>query len=458
MYRLRLPGVVVIAIVLAFAPFAQPVFAQPPVPIDIVTWNTGLDDADLSTITDRIRTFDGIEIWMLQEVWRANAASAIAAAVEDGENANYTAILGDSGRDLRLLTIFNADRFQLLDGYEIAHINTTGNARAPLVLQLRDKLSGETFLLMNNHLYRSRDDERWRQATLLNEWARSQTIPVIAAGDYNFDWDYDNGEADHDTGYDNMTADGIWQWVRPERLVPTQCTDNLPCTYDEILVFVFVSGAAQQWQAISDVVVEPGDFPDDQLKSDHRPVRARFVPLAARTSTVTLPTPTPAPQSPAGPSAARSANLRAGPGTTFPIVGGVDAGAPLKIAGQTTVGNDAWYQLASGAWIAGFLVAGVPNVPAVAAPTTEPPRVETVQIPTPVPPLPTAALPPPPPTAVPDAPARSGGNCDPHYPDVCIPPPPPDLDCGQISPRMFRVVGGDPHRFDRDSDGWGCEG
>ena len=47
--------------------------------------------------------------------------------------------------------------------------------------------------------------------------------------------------------------------------------------------------------------------------------------------------------------------------------------------------------------------------------------------------------------------------CDPAYPDVCIPPPPPDLDCGEIEFRRFRVVGDDPHRFDGDDDGLGCE-
>jgi micrococcal nuclease len=54
-------------------------------------------------------------------------------------------------------------------------------------------------------------------------------------------------------------------------------------------------------------------------------------------------------------------------------------------------------------------------------------------------------------------PTSPSGNCDPSYPDVCIPSPPPDLDCGDISFRRFRVVGADPHRFDGDHDGVGCE-
>lgn len=50
-----------------------------------------------------------------------------------------------------------------------------------------------------------------------------------------------------------------------------------------------------------------------------------------------------------------------------------------------------------------------------------------------------------------------GGNCDPAYPSVCIPPPPPDLDCSDIPHRRFRVLAPDPHNFDRDRDGVGCE-
>lgn len=69
------------------------------------------------------------------------------------------------------------------------------------------------------------------------------------------------------------------------------------------------------------------------------------------------------------------------------------------------------------------------------SPATEP-------APTPVP-QPTT----PPPTA----------NCDASYPDVCIPAPPPDLDCGDVPYRRFRVLPPDPHRFDGDYDGIGCE-
>lgn len=53
--------------------------------------------------------------------------------------------------------------------------------------------------------------------------------------------------------------------------------------------------------------------------------------------------------------------------------------------------------------------------------------------------------------------STSGGNCDDSYPGVCIPPYPPDLDCGDIAERDFAVVGSDPHGFDQEGDGLGCE-
>ena len=53
--------------------------------------------------------------------------------------------------------------------------------------------------------------------------------------------------------------------------------------------------------------------------------------------------------------------------------------------------------------------------------------------------------------------ADSRANCDPSYPDVCIPSPPPDLNCGDISYKDFKVLQPDPHGFDRNKDGRGCE-
>ncbi len=65
-------------------------------------------------------------------------------------------------------------------------------------------------------------------------------------------------------------------------------------------------------------------------------------------------------------------------------------------------------------------------------------------------------LPTPTPTPRPSAPPQNS-NCHPSYPDFCIAPPPPDLDCKDIGRKNFTVLQPDPHRFDRDKDGIGCE-
>ena len=72
-----------------------------------------------------------------------------------------------------------------------------------------------------------------------------------------------------------------------------------------------------------------------------------------------------------------SANLRGGPGTEFPVVGGLPAGSPVEVKSRTESGD--WLQLASGAWIAAFLIDDAPprlpiatNIPALPIPTFTP--------------------------------------------------------------------------------------
>lgn len=92
----------------------------------------------------------------------------------------------------------------------------------------------------------------------------------------------------------------------------------------------------------------------------------------------------------------RNANLRGGPGTTYPVVGAVQSGQSLNVIAQSPAGD--WYQLDNGQWIAGFLV------DSTVALSEQP--AETVA-PTPIP-QPTPA---PAPTANPLSGQRSGAVC-----------------------------------------------
>lgn len=68
------------------------------------------------------------------------------------------------------------------------------------------------------------------------------------------------------------------------------------------------------------------------------------------------------------------------------------------------------------------------------------------------------AQPPPPQEAQPEpepAPQPPANDCDPNY-TPCVPVYPPDINCGDIS-FPVRVIGSDPHGFDADGDGQGCD-
>lgn len=111
---------------------------------------------------------------------------------------------------------------------------------------------------------------------------------------------------------------------------------------------------------------------------------------------------------------------------------------------------------------------GSPSATAVPLPPTWtaipvlPPTWTPIATPVPLPPtwtglpiLPPTWTPVPLPPTAPPIPS----SCDPSYPDVCIPPESQvgDLNCGDIAHRRFRVLPPDPHGFDGDNDGVGCE-
>jgi hypothetical protein len=93
--------------------------------------------------------------------------------------------------------------------------------------------------------------------------------------------------------------------------------------------------------------------------------------------------------------------------------------------------------------------------------TTQVPTTSTIQATTTAPPTtrprPTTTRSAPPTTRRRTATTRPARNCDPSYPDFCIPPPPPDLNCADVPASNFTVQGSDPHGFDADGDGVGCE-
>jgi hypothetical protein len=86
-------------------------------------------------------------------------------------------------------------------------------------------------------------------------------------------------------------------------------------------------------------------------------------------------------------------------------------------------------------------------------PTSAPPVSNPIPAPPPAPRVTTTA----PQPLKSSPPASPAAHCDAAYPTVCIPSPPPALNCSDIPYRRFTVLAPDPHGFDRDHDGVGCE-
>ncbi len=262
-------------VLLTLSTLAFPAAAQQ---LTVIGFNVESGGADPQVIAATIAPIDGTDIWGFSEVQNADWAEMFEEAAAIGENASFDQILGTTGRGDRLLIIYDEDRFEKLRHMELHHLNIDGTVRAPLVAHFREKATGTEFLFVVNHLARGdkrngTKNRRHKQAQGLNEWARQQTLPVIAVGDYNFDWNLPNGDTDHDRGYDLLTAGSAFVWVRPPSLIPTLCSDR----FTSVLDFVFVAGEAKNWMDSSEILFSNSNYcPDDDTTSDHRPVLARF--------------------------------------------------------------------------------------------------------------------------------------------------------------------------------------
>ena len=174
--------------------------------------------------------------------------------------------------------LFNTKVFEEIRHFDLKEINLLNRYRAPLVVQLKHLKSEREFLVMLNHLARGKAEIRQQQAELLVEWARDQTLPVIAIGDYNFDYVFATKKGN--PALKKMLRDNIWEWVQPEEMIDTNWYDELGDGEDDypgsMLDFAFVANAAKTWKKTCRVIVREGDFPDDKSTSDHRPFELEF--------------------------------------------------------------------------------------------------------------------------------------------------------------------------------------
>lgn len=233
-------------------------------------------DSTIETVAATVQAAPKADLWGFSEVPGRDWAGKLKAAL--GES--YWYLWGDSGEPDHLTIIYNKDTLELIgEAEELSNPAYTG--RKPLVAQFKLKSNGSKFRFMVNHLTRGNENNRHAQAKALHDWAQHDVGPVIAVGDYNFDLDlHKRGDKWYltgalDLGLYNLTKDGVWTWIQPETLTPTQC-GGAGSQYTSILDFVFVNRDALDWAQESRILDLGQPCPDDEKHSDHRAVLGRF--------------------------------------------------------------------------------------------------------------------------------------------------------------------------------------
>lgn len=244
----------------------------------ILGWNVESGDNDSNTIAQQLEDFEGYDILGITEVKASSAEDyADGAAVDEGakgsSGTDFQHVISNTGSGDRMMIIWDNKRFEKIGApQELDNLNDPNlNHRSPMFVRFKIKNTSIEFLFMVNHLARGNATLRQQQATGLKTWAQSQTLPVIAVGDYNFDYSVDEGAGN--TAMTNMLAGNVWEWVRPDRLHKTQASKR----FNGVLDFMFIANKPATWSVDSRIITEGFPSNDDSSRSDHRPLEGRVL-------------------------------------------------------------------------------------------------------------------------------------------------------------------------------------
>ena len=233
------------------------------------------DTSDPQFIKDQIAIKTGVSLWGLCEVYDQQEFNIYKQAAEQTAGHSLTGEFRSYSYNDGLAIIFDPQVFEAT-GAAFSVPNWDGD-RPGLVQPLRWKATNDQFLFVINHLNRSNSARRQRQAGILNQWAASLGVPIVVAGDYNMDYEF-QPEGPRDAAYDNITQNGVFVWARPIPLLKTNASDDYR---PSVLDFVFVARQPATWMVQSRILNrednDPAtalDFDDDNRSTDHRPLDA----------------------------------------------------------------------------------------------------------------------------------------------------------------------------------------
>ena len=265
-------GSLVLAI-LSLVSGAMPVYL-PSNEFTLVSWNVDSGGADPHFVALRISEIEGVDLWGLCEVRDERWAALFREAACEDDPGAFASILSPTGGSDRSCILYDRRKFDCLGCSELDWRDQSwyryGMALRPsLVARLRHRASGSEFHFMVNRLG---GFEAEKQAAALNDWAKRQEIPVIAVGTYDFEYRSETTSLSPNRrrGYASLTVDGAFEWLMPINPVRTVSRGD----FDEIDDFVLLSGWKKWLQGRSMILVDPEDFPDNEMTPDHRPVKA----------------------------------------------------------------------------------------------------------------------------------------------------------------------------------------
>ena len=238
--------------------------------LKFLSWNVESEGSDPTTIAKQLSELGSYDLIALTEVLPQAALDFCKACGED-----YNYVMSNTGRNDRMMLIYSKKSLSFVGQFELDEVNYKWRYRSPLVGHFKDMLTGRELFVMVNHLARGNAETRQIQAKKLVEWGREQTIPTVALGDYNFDFEFDTRKGNE--SFRLFMKDNVWEWIEPIELIDTNWYDNPdePDGKDDfpgsMLDFAFVTGPAKEWTTSCKVIVREGDFPDDEKTSDHRP-------------------------------------------------------------------------------------------------------------------------------------------------------------------------------------------
>jgi len=162
-------------------------------PLRVITWNVESGGAKPAVIAQQLAELPQSSIFTLQEV-AAGDINRYGAAIRKAHGKSYRYFASWTGRNDRLVIAFDESQLRLLDWREVFRYGDSDlndwRHRSPLICLFEHKDSRQKFYLVTVHLARGNAKLRKSQATGLRKWASRVRQPVIAVGDFNFDYNF----------------------------------------------------------------------------------------------------------------------------------------------------------------------------------------------------------------------------------------------------------------------------